>query len=162
MKKRLWLVASLLSLAVTVREVSAELTDQQRKFYERTVRETKQEISDLSAQIRREEAKWQPRLKELHNARAASQSMHDAASMRLRMHNDPVNGTPLSDSQKKFYEKVLRETKQEIADLTREIDAETADMNAHLAPLRASLKASKQMHDAACMRLGNPNDLCGH
>lgn len=65
----------------------------------------------------------------------------------------------LTDHQRKFYENTLAVTKQEIADLDRQIEEELAKVKERLAQLQQGKKAARQMYDAACMRLGIPNDL---
>ena len=65
----------------------------------------------------------------------------------------------LSDSQKKFYEEALAQTKQEIEDLETQIQEELARVKQKIADLQAGQKAARQMYDAACLRLGIPNDL---
>ena len=65
----------------------------------------------------------------------------------------------LSDNQRKFYENTLTVTKQEIADLDRQIEEELAKVKERLAQLQNGKKAARQMYDAACTRLGVPNDL---
>lgn len=65
----------------------------------------------------------------------------------------------LSDAQKKFYEEALKQTKQEIQDLENQIQEELSRVKQKIADLQAGQKAARQMYDAACMRLGIPNDL---
>ena len=65
----------------------------------------------------------------------------------------------LSSDQKKFYEHTLEVTRQEIRDAESEIQAELAKVKDRLAELQNAQKAARQMYDAACMRLGIPNDL---
>ena len=65
----------------------------------------------------------------------------------------------LNDQQRKFYENTLTVTKQEISDLDRQIEEELAKVKEKLAQLQNAKKASRQMYDAACQRLGIPNDL---
>ena len=65
----------------------------------------------------------------------------------------------LSDSQKKFYEEALKQTKQEIEDLETQIQEELSRVKQKIADLQAGQKAARQMYDAACLRLGIPNDL---
>ena len=65
----------------------------------------------------------------------------------------------LTDSQKKFYEEALQTTKQEIQELENQIQEELARVKQKIADLQAGQKAARQMYDAACMRLGIPNDL---
>jgi hypothetical protein len=65
----------------------------------------------------------------------------------------------LSDQQRKFYENTLKVTKDEISDLDRQIEEELAKVKERLAQLQNGKKAARQMYDAACLRLGIPNDL---
>ena len=65
----------------------------------------------------------------------------------------------LSDQQRKFYENTLQVTKQEIADLDRQIEEELAKVKERLAQLQNGKKAARQMYYAACLRLEIPNDL---
>ena len=65
----------------------------------------------------------------------------------------------LSEQQRKFYESTLEMTRQEIADLDAQIEEELAKVKDRLAELQNAKKASRQMYDAACMRLGIPNEL---
>lgn len=65
----------------------------------------------------------------------------------------------LNDQQRKFYENTLTVTKQEISDLDRSIEEELAKVKERIADLQTAINASKQMYEAACNRLGIPNDL---
>jgi ElaB/YqjD/DUF883 family membrane-anchored ribosome-binding protein len=65
----------------------------------------------------------------------------------------------LTDQQRKFYENTLDVTKQEMEELDHQIEEELAKVKDRLAELQNAKKASRQMYDAACMRLGIPNDL---
>ena len=65
----------------------------------------------------------------------------------------------LTDQQRKFYENTLQMTRQEIDELDAQIEEELAKVKDRLAELQAAKKAARQMYDAACMRLGIPNDL---
>jgi len=65
----------------------------------------------------------------------------------------------LSDAQKKFYEDVLKQTKGEIEEIENQIQEELAAVKQRIADLQAGQKAARQMYDAACLRLGLPNDL---
>jgi len=67
--------------------------------------------------------------------------------------------TVLTDQQRKFYEETLKVTKQEIADLENQIQDELQRVKQRIAELQAAQKAARQMYDAACQRLGIPNDL---
>lgn len=64
------------------------LSDQQKKFYENTLKVTKDEITDLDRQIEDELAKVKERLAQLQNAKKAARQMYDAACMRLGIAND--------------------------------------------------------------------------
>lgn len=65
----------------------------------------------------------------------------------------------LTEEQRKFYEQTLAVTRQEIADLDVQIEEELAKVKDRLAELQNAKKASRAMYDAACMRLGIPNEL---
>jgi ElaB/YqjD/DUF883 family membrane-anchored ribosome-binding protein len=65
----------------------------------------------------------------------------------------------LSDQQRKSYEHTLDLAKQDMEELDRAIEEELAKVKDRLAELQNAKKASRQMYDAACMRLGIPNDL---
>ena len=65
----------------------------------------------------------------------------------------------LTDEQRKLYEKVLAETRVEMDDLDRQIEEEMRKVRERLDELRNAKNASRQMYDAACLRLGLPNDL---
>lgn len=65
----------------------------------------------------------------------------------------------LTDQQKQFYENTLAVTKQEIAELDRQIEEELAKVKDRLAELQNGKKAARDIYDAACRRLGIPNDL---
>jgi hypothetical protein len=65
----------------------------------------------------------------------------------------------LSQDQKKFYENTLAVTKREIGELEALIQEELAKVKDRLAELQNAQKAARQMYDAACLRLGIPNDL---
>lgn len=65
----------------------------------------------------------------------------------------------LTDEQKAFYENTLTVTRQEIEELDEAIERELAKVKDTLAELQAAKKAARQMYDAACQRLGIPNEL---
>ena len=67
--------------------------------------------------------------------------------------------TGLSETQKKFYEDALQQTKVEIQDLEGQIQTELGKVKEKIADLQNAQKAARQMYDAACQRLGIPNDL---
>ncbi|MGH9458257.1 MAG: hypothetical protein ACRD2J_11545 [Thermoanaerobaculia bacterium] len=65
----------------------------------------------------------------------------------------------LTSQQREFYENTLRVTRQEIEELERQIEDEFAKVKDRIAELQDALGAAKQMYEAACNRLGVPNDL---
>lgn len=65
----------------------------------------------------------------------------------------------LTEDQRAFYENTLNVTRREIEELDEAIEAELAKVKDKLAELQAAKKASRQMYDAACQRLGIQNDL---
>ena len=65
----------------------------------------------------------------------------------------------LSDAQKEFYEEALKQTKSEIKEIENQIQEELAAVKQRIADLQSGQKAARQMYDAACLRLGIPNDL---
>jgi hypothetical protein len=65
----------------------------------------------------------------------------------------------LTEQQRKFYENTLSVTKQEMEELDRMIEEELAKVKDRLAELQNAKKASRQMYDAACLRLSITNDL---
>lgn len=65
----------------------------------------------------------------------------------------------LSPDQRKFYEHTLEMTRREISEVESQIQEELAKVKDRLAELQNAQKAARQMYDAACMRLGIPNDL---
>jgi hypothetical protein len=65
----------------------------------------------------------------------------------------------LTADQKQFYQNTLAVTKKEIADLEDLIQQELAKVKDRLNELQVAQKAARQMYDAACQRLGIPNDL---
>jgi gas vesicle protein len=67
----------------------------------------------------------------------------------------------LTESQRKFYEEALQQTKQEISELEDQIQEELGRVKEKIANLQVAQKAARQMYDAACQRLGIPNDLEG-
>ena len=65
----------------------------------------------------------------------------------------------LTPDQKQFYQNTLTVTKKEISELEDLIQQELAKVKDKLNELQAAQKAARQMYDAACQRLGIPNDL---
>jgi hypothetical protein len=69
------------------------------------------------------------------------------------------NMSGLTDAQKKFYEDALEQTRTEVQDLEDQIQVELGKVKETIADLQNAQKAARQMYDAACQRLGIPNDL---
>jgi hypothetical protein len=65
----------------------------------------------------------------------------------------------LTPDQKQFYQNTMTVTKKEISELEDLIQQELAKVKDRLNELQAAQKAARQMYDAACQRLGIPNDL---
>ncbi len=65
----------------------------------------------------------------------------------------------LTSDQKQFYQNTLTVTKKEISELEDLIQQELAKVKDRLNELQTAQKAARQMYDAACQRLGIPNDL---
>jgi hypothetical protein len=65
----------------------------------------------------------------------------------------------LTDAQRKFYEDALEQTKTEIEDLEGQIQVELGKVKEKISELQNAQKAARQMYDAACQRLGIPNEL---
>ena len=65
----------------------------------------------------------------------------------------------LTDQQRSFYKNTLEMTRREIEELDGLIEEELAKVKDRLAELQNAKKAAHQMYDAACQRLGIPNEL---
>ncbi len=65
----------------------------------------------------------------------------------------------LNVQQRKVYEETRRVTKQEIGELENQIQEELQRVKQRIAELQNAQKAARQMYDAACQRLGIPNDM---
>jgi ElaB/YqjD/DUF883 family membrane-anchored ribosome-binding protein len=65
----------------------------------------------------------------------------------------------MTDQHRKFYETTLQVTRQEISDLKDQIEEELSKVKDKISDLQNAINASKQMYDAACNRLGIPNDM---
>jgi ABC-type Zn uptake system ZnuABC Zn-binding protein ZnuA len=64
------------------------LSEEQKRFYENTLKVTKAEIDQLEGEIQAELAKVKERLADLQNAQKAARQMYGAACLRLGMPND--------------------------------------------------------------------------
>ena len=65
----------------------------------------------------------------------------------------------LTDDQRSFYEDARERTKSEIEDFQGRIDAELAKVKEKIADLQNGVKAARQMYEAACLMLGEPNEF---
>ena len=65
----------------------------------------------------------------------------------------------LNPEQRASYENMLNVTRQEIGELDQQIEEELAKVKERLAELQNAKKASRQIYDGICLRLGIPNDL---
>ena len=65
----------------------------------------------------------------------------------------------LTDDQRSFYEDARSRTKTEIDEFQNQIDAELAKVKERIADLQIGHKAARQMYDAACVMLGEPNEI---
>lgn len=65
----------------------------------------------------------------------------------------------LTEQQRKFYESTLEITRQEISDLKDQVEEELSKVKERIAELQDAMNAAKQMYEAACNRLGIPNEL---
>lgn len=65
----------------------------------------------------------------------------------------------LTPEQRASYENMLNVTRQEIGELDQQIEEELAKVKERLAELQNAKKASRQIYDGICLRLGLPNDL---
>jgi hypothetical protein len=64
------------------------LSDEQRKFYENTLKVTRMEIDEMEAKIQEELSRVKERLADLQNAQKAARQMYAAACSRLGLPND--------------------------------------------------------------------------
>jgi hypothetical protein len=67
----------------------------------------------------------------------------------------------LSPEQRKFYQRALAVTRQEINEVGVQIQDELAKAKHRVRELQSAQKAARLMYDAGCMRLGIPNNLKG-
>jgi hypothetical protein len=65
----------------------------------------------------------------------------------------------LTDEQRKFYEEARNRTRSEIEEFDRQIEAELAKVRERIQGLKEGAEAARQMYDAACRMLGEPNEL---
>lgn len=67
----------------------------------------------------------------------------------------------LSPEQRKFYQRALAVTRQEIGEVEVQIRDEVAKAKDRVRELQKAQRAARLMYDAGCMRLGIPNSLKG-
>ena len=65
----------------------------------------------------------------------------------------------LTDEQRQFYEDARARTKNEVEEFNQQIEAELAKVKEKIQGLQDGAKAARQMYDAACLMLGEPNEL---
>lgn len=65
----------------------------------------------------------------------------------------------LTDDQRSFYEDARERTKTEVEEFQNQIDAELAKVRERIQGLKQGVEAARQMYDAACLMLGEPNEL---
>ena len=65
----------------------------------------------------------------------------------------------LTDEQRKFYEDARERTKSEVEEFNRQIQVELDKVKEKIQDLQDGAKAARQMYDAACLMLGEPNEL---
>ena len=65
----------------------------------------------------------------------------------------------LTDEQRKFYEDARERTKSEVEEFNRQIQVELDKVKEKIQGLQDGAKAARQMYDAACLMLGEPNEL---
>jgi len=65
----------------------------------------------------------------------------------------------LTDDQRSFYEDARERTKTEVEEFNRQIQVELDKVKERIQGLQDGAKAARQMYDAACLMLGEPNEL---
>jgi len=65
----------------------------------------------------------------------------------------------LTDDQREFYEEARKRTKAEVEEFQNQIDAELAKVRERIQGLKQGVEAARQMYDAACIMLGETNEL---
>lgn len=65
----------------------------------------------------------------------------------------------LTDEQRKFYEDARARTKAEVEEFKAQIQVELDKVKERIQGLQDGAKAARQMYDAACLMLGEPNEL---
>ena len=65
----------------------------------------------------------------------------------------------LTDEQRQFYEEARNRTKAEVEEFEAQIQVELDKVKERIQGLQDGVKAARQMYDAACLMLGEPNEL---
>ena len=65
----------------------------------------------------------------------------------------------LTDEQRQFYEDARARTKAEVEEFESQIQVELDKVKERIQNLQDGAKAARQMYDAACLMLGEPNEL---
>ncbi len=65
----------------------------------------------------------------------------------------------LTDEQRQFYEDARRRTRSEVEDFEGKIKIELDKVKERIQGLQDGAKAARQMYDAACLMLGEPNEF---
>ncbi len=64
-----------------------------------------------------------------------------------------------NSERRKFWEQSLQVAREDITELDRQIEDELSKVRNRLIELQKARQATLQIYDAACARLGLPNDL---
>ena len=65
----------------------------------------------------------------------------------------------LTDDQREFYEEARQRSKAEVDEFKNQIEAELSKVRERIQGLKNAAEAARQMYDAACLMLGEPNEL---
>ena len=65
----------------------------------------------------------------------------------------------LTDDQRNFYEDARERTKVEVDEFNNQIEAELSKVRERIQGLKQGAEAARQMYDAACLMLGEPNEF---
>jgi predicted phage gp36 major capsid-like protein len=65
----------------------------------------------------------------------------------------------LTDDQRRFYQEARARTKSEVDQFEGQIQVELDKVKERIQGLQDGAKAARQMYDAACLMLGEPNEF---
>jgi hypothetical protein len=65
----------------------------------------------------------------------------------------------LTDEQRQFYQEARQRTKAEVEEFEAQIKVELDKVKERIQGLKEGAEAARQMYDAACRMLGEPNEL---